>query len=158
MTSNDDFKLPRFHLAFPVHDLEQARLFYCEGLGCSVGRTSDRWIDFNFYGHQITAHLKPELCPDRKSLEASSLTEDPLSTNPVDGEAIPVRHFGVILSWEDWHQLADRLKLQAVPFVIQPHIRFQGEVGEQATLFICDPSGNALEFKSFQDESRLFTA
>jgi len=135
--------IPRFHLAFPVTDLAQTQLFYCTILGCAVGRTSDRWIDFDFYGHQITAHLKPELCTA-------------MVTNPVDGDAVPVRHFGLILDWEAWSQLADRLKHQALPFVISPHIRFVGEVGEQATLFIQDPSGNALEFKSFRDESHIF--
>ena len=133
--------IPRFHLAFPVADLAQTRSFYSSVLGCAVGRTSDRWIDFDFFGHQITAHLKPELC-------AGSLS-DPSATNPVDGDAVPVRHFGIILDWQAWHQLVDRLKDQAFPFVISPHIRFVGEVGEQATLFIQDPSGNALEFKSF---------
>ncbi|HEY9643191.1 MAG TPA: VOC family protein [Coleofasciculaceae cyanobacterium] len=136
--------IPRFHLAFPVTDLAQTRSFYCQVLGCTVGRTSDRWIDFNFYGHQITAHLASD----------SNLA----ATNPVDGEAVPVRHFGVILDWEEWHQLAERLKHQQLPFLIQPQLRFQGEVGEQATLFIQDPSGNALEFKSFQAESRIFAA
>ncbi|MBI4782454.1 MAG: VOC family protein [Oscillatoriophycideae cyanobacterium NC_groundwater_1537_Pr4_S-0.65um_50_18] len=143
--------ISRFHLAFPVADLAQTRSFYCSVLGCAVGRTSDRWIDFDFFGHQITAHLKPELC-------ASSLSDpsDPSATNPVDGDAVPVRHFGIILDWQTWHQLVDRLKDRALPFVISPHIRFVGEVGEQATLFIQDPSGNALEFKSFRDESRIF--
>ena len=135
--------IPRFHLAFPVIDLAQTRSFYCAVLGCAVGRTSDCWIDFDFYGHQITAHLKPELC---------TVTD----TNLVDGDAVPVRHFGIILEWETWHQLVDRLKDQV--FVIPPHIRFAGEVGEQATLFIQDPSGNALEFKSFRDQSSIFAA
>ncbi|MBD3881433.1 VOC family protein [Phormidium tenue FACHB-886] len=134
--------IPRFHLAFPVTNLEETRSFYCNQLGCTVGRTSDRWIDFDFYGHQITAHLQSDL--------------GSVSTNPVDGEAVPVRHFGVILDWQTWHQLADRLKSEQMDFVIQPYIRFQGEVGEQATLFIQDPSGNALEFKSFKDDSRIF--
>jgi uncharacterized protein len=140
--------IPRFHLAFPVADLTQTRLFYCSVLGCAVGRTSDRWIDFDFYGHQITAHLKPELCVRELGNSAT--------TNPVDGDAVPVRHFGIILDWETWHQLVDRLKDQSLPFVISPHVRFAGEVGEQATLFIQDPSGNALEFKSFRNESRIF--
>jgi extradiol dioxygenase family protein len=134
---------PRFHLAFPVADLEEARAFYAGLLGCSIGRTSDRWIDFNFYGHQITAHLKPDEC--HKAL-----------TNLVDKADVPVRHFGLILDWQDWHQLADRLKTSQVEFLIQPQIRFEGEVGEQATLFIQDPSGNALEFKSFQDQTQIF--
>jgi uncharacterized protein len=136
--------LPRFHLAFPVTDLAATRSFYC-GLGCTVGRSSDRWIDFNFYGHQLTAHLQSE-------------PSGTVSTNPVDGESIPIRHFGVILEWQVWQQLADRLKSQQTAFVIQPYIRFKGEIGEQATLFIQDPSGNALEFKSFKDESRIFAS
>lgn len=136
-------QMPRFHLAFPVANLEETRLFYCDVLGCTMGRTSDQWIDFNFYGHQITAHLKPQLC------EAAA-------TNSVDGDDVPVRHFGAILEWEQWRGLAERLKEQQTKFVINPHIRFEGEVGEQATLFIQDPSGNALEFKSFKQEEQIF--
>jgi hypothetical protein len=135
--------IPRFHLAFPVTDLEKTRQFYSQQLGCTVGRSSDRWIDFNFYGHQITAHLQPEL-------------DSSVTTNLVDGDRVPVRHFGVILPWEQWHDLAERLKARQTEFVIQPHIRFPGEVGEQATLFIQDPSGNALEFKAFQRETQIF--
>lgn len=135
--------IPRFHLAFPVTDLEETRQFYSQRLGCTVGRSSDRWIDFNFYGHQITAHLQPE-------------PNNFVTTNWVDGDQVPVRHFGVILPWEQWHDLAERLKAQQTEFVIQPHIRFSGEVGEQATLFIQDPSGNALEFKAFQREAQIF--
>jgi len=134
---------PRFHLAFPVADLPAARQFYTEVLGCRVGRESTSWIDFDFFGHQITAHLSPE---ETKLVAA----------NPVDGDQVPVRHFGVILEWEAWHQLAEQLKRFQVPFVIAPHIRFKGEVGEQATMFVRDPSGNALEFKSFKDMSRVF--
>jgi extradiol dioxygenase family protein len=133
---------PRFHLAFPVADLETVRRFYVEILGCNVGRESDRWIDFDFFGHQITAHLSP--------------AELPAAANPVDGDEVPVRHFGVILGWDAWQDLAGGLKARGVPFVIQPRIRFAGEVGEQATLFIRDPSGNHLEFKSFRDMGRLF--
>ncbi|MBI3798531.1 MAG: VOC family protein, partial [Deltaproteobacteria bacterium] len=132
-----------FHLAFPVSDLHLARQFYVEMLGCRVGRESTSWIDFDFFGHQITAHLSRE--------EARSV-----AANPVDGDHVPVRHFGVILEWESWHALAERLENANVPFVISPHIRFKGEVGEQATLFIRDPSGNALEFKSFKDLNRVF--
>jgi uncharacterized protein len=135
--------IPRFHLAFPVRDLAATRSFYCDVLGCAVGRTSDRWIDFDLHGHQITAHLEPALC-------------SAVSTNPVDGKAVPVRHFGIILEWQQWQQFADRLSSQQADFIIQPCIRFQGEVGEQATLFIRDPSGNALEFKSFKDDSQVF--
>jgi extradiol dioxygenase family protein len=136
---------PRFHLAFPVNDLESARRFYVDLLGCQVGRESASWIDFNFFGHQITAHLAPQ--------EARSVV-----ANPVDGDDVPVRHFGVILDWSDWHRLAAKLKQHGAAFIIQPHIRFQGKVGEQATMFIKDPSGNALEFKSFQDMSRVFAS
>lgn len=135
--------IPPFHLAFPVSNLGDTRDFYEELLGCSVGRTSERWIDFNFYGHQITAHLKPE--------EATAAR-----ANEVDGDQVPTRHFGVILPWNDWQSLADRLKGAGIDFIIEPRIRFQGEVGEQATMFFLDPSGNALEFKSFQDQNQIF--
>lgn len=131
-----------FHLAFPVTDLETTRQFYTKILGCSVGRQAERWIDFNFFGHQISAHLvdKSEQVP----------------ANPVDGESIPVRHFGLVLEWNVWHQLVENFKNIEVSYLIEPTIRFEGEVGEQATLFIMDPSGNALEFKSFKDSSQLF--
>jgi uncharacterized protein len=134
---------PRFHLAFPVQDLESTRHFYIDLLGCQVGRESTSWIDFNFFGHQITAHLSPQ--------EARQV-----AANPVDGDDVPVRHFGVILDWNEWHTLAEKLTQYGTAFVVEPHIRFKGEVGEQATMFIKDPSGNALEFKSFQDMSRVF--
>lgn len=135
-------KTPPFHLAFPVTDLEEARKFYAGLLGCPTGRESGRWIDFDFYGHQIVAHLAaPE------TAEAS---------NPVDGKQVPVRHFGVILEWHEWHRLADRLKAAGVHFLIEPGIRFQDQAGEQATLFFKDPSGNALEFKAFRDPARIF--
>ncbi|HQU15185.1 MAG: glyoxalase [Chromatiales bacterium 21-64-14] len=134
---------PRFHLAFPVTDLESSRRFYVEVLGCRVGRESNRWIDFDFYGHQITGHLAPE--------QAGAA-----STTPVDGHPVPVRHFGVILPWDDWHALSARLSGTGIAFLIPPHVRFRGQPGEQATLFITDPSGNGLEFKSFRDASRLF--
>lgn len=133
-----------FHLAFPVDDLEATRRFYVELLGCSVGRTSERWIDFDFFGHQITAHLSPG--------EASAAR-----TNPVDGDQVPVRHFGAILAWDDWHALADRLRGR-IDFLIEPHLRFRGEVGEQATMFFLDPSGNAIELKSFQDPGQIFAS
>ncbi len=132
-----------FHLAFPVKDLETTRQFYRELIGCKTGRESDRWIDFDFFGNQITAHLKPE------EVQA-------VSTNAVDGEAVPVRHFGAILEWQQWHDLAHRLKEKQINFVIEPYIRFKGQPGEQATMFFYDPSGNALEFKSFKDASRIF--
>ena len=135
--------LPPFHLAFPVHDLASAREFYGVLLGCPEGRSSDAWIDFNFYGHQIVAHLAPEECGHH-------------STSAVDGHAVPVRHFGAVLSMEAWQTAADRLRAAGVEFVIEPHIRFKGEVGEQATMFFLDPSGNALELKAFADMSSLF--
>lgn len=135
-------KLPPFHLAFPVQDLEEARCFYAGVLGCPTGRESDRWIDFDFFGHQIVAHL--------------AAPETVAATNPVDGEDVPVRHFGVILEWDQWHTLADKLKTVGVKFVIEPGIRFQGQVGEQATMFFKDPSGNALEFKAFHDSNGIF--
>lgn len=134
---------PLFHLAFPVADLSQTRTFYTELLGCKMGRSSPAWIDFNFFGHQVTAHLKPD------ELQAAK-------TNAVDGKAVPVRHFGVILNWEKWHELAEKMKAHGTDFIIDPHIRFQGEVGEQATMFFLDPSGNALEFKSFKDPEQIF--
>lgn len=137
--------MPRFHLAFPVADLKAAEDFYAGLLGCRVGRRSVDWIDFDFFGHQITAHLKPE-----ETIIAP--------TNAVDGDQVPVRHFGAILPWQDWTRLAERLRASGRDFLIEPHIRFAGQIGEQATLFIRDPSGNALEFKSFQDESRIFAA
>ena len=134
---------PPFHLAFPVHDLEAARRFYVEVLGCGVGREAERWIDFDFYGHQISAHLVDG-------------TPEDIARNPVDGDAVPARHFGAVLDWEGWHELAERLRARGTRFRIAPRVRFQGEVGEQATMFLDDPSGNALEFKAFKDPARLF--
>ncbi len=133
-----------FHLAMPVDNLEQARVFYVGVLGCEEGRSSEQWIDFNFFGHQFVAHLV-ETNSAQKSL-----------TNNVDGHQVPVPHFGVILEWKDWQQLAEKLKQQKIQFIIEPTIRFKGEVGEQATMFFKDPAGNALEFKSFQDFSQIF--
>ena len=132
-----------FHLAIPVKDIESTRIFYTETIGCSVGRVAERWIDFNFFGHQVSAHLKPEALED-------------IPTNHVDGEAVPVRHFGLVLEWDVWHQLVERLTKQPIKYLIKPTIRFEGEVGEQATFFITDPSGNAIEFKSFKDSNQLF--
>ena len=132
-----------FHLAFPVRDLAEARAFYGELLRCPEGRSSADWIDFDFQGHQIVAHLAPEECRQG-------------STNAVDGEQVPVRHFGAILPLADWERLAARLKAAGTRFIIEPQIRFKGLVGEQATMFFLDPSGNALEFKSFADPSQLF--
>ena len=132
-----------FHLAFPVHDLDAARCFYGGLLGCAEGRSSDRWIDFDLYGHQIVAHLDEGARPVA-------------SSNPVDGDDVPVPHFGVVLTMPDWQALADRLKAAGIRFGIAPHIRFKGQAGEQATMFFRDPSGNALEFKAFADDSMLF--
>ena len=132
-----------FHLAFPVADLEQARRFYGGLLGCAEGRSSPQWIDFNFYGHQIVAHLAPDECGHR-------------STSEVDGEDVPVRHFGAILPMAEWDRLAARLKAAGTRFVIEPQLRFKGQVGEQATMFFLDPSGNALEFKAFGDLAQVF--
>jgi extradiol dioxygenase family protein len=132
-----------FHLAFPVHSLAAARAFYGDLLGCPEGRSSPEWVDFNLHGHQIVAHLAPDECAMA-------------STNAVDGDNVPVRHFGLILSMGEWQALADKLRAAGTRFVIEPHIRFKGEVGEQATMFFLDPSGNALEFKAFADMSRVF--
>src|ERR1700712_1897079 len=140
---------PRFHLAFPVRDLTEARAFYGDLLGCPEGRSSDEWVDFDFFGHQIVAHLSAD-APSYKEENADK------AHNDVDGEQVPVRHFGVILSMAEWRKLADRLSQDKVPFVIAPDIRFEGQPGEQATFFIRDPSGNALEFKAFDDDSRIF--
>ena len=132
-----------FHLAFPVHDLQAARTFYGGLLGCAEGRSSDAWVDFDLYGHQIVAHLAPAECGHR-------------ATSAVDGDDVPVRHFGVVLGMAQWESMAQRLRAAGTRFVIEPHVRFKGEVGEQATMFFLDPSGNALEFKSFRDRSQLF--
>ena len=132
-----------FHLAFPVHDLDAARAFYGGVLGCAEGRSSDHWVDFDLFGHQIVAHLDP-------SARAVAVS------NAVDGHDVPVPHFGVVLTMVDWRALADRVTAAGVPFGIPPHIRFQGQVGEQATMFFTDPSGNALEFKAFADDAMLF--
>lgn len=135
--------LPRFHLAFPVDDLAAARAFYVGVLGCAEGRASDQWADFNFHGHQIVAHLAPG--------EAGRA-----ATNAVDGDDVPVRHFGLILPWADWEALAARLKAAGAVFIIAPHVRFAGRPGEQATMFLLDPAGNALEFKAFRREDEIF--
>ena len=134
---------PPFHLAFPVDDLAAARRFYGDLLGCPEGRSSDRWIDFDLRGHQIVAHLAPDAAPRRAS-------------NPVDGEDVPVPHFGLVLSMEEWKALAERLRAAKVDFVIEPTVRFEGQVGEQATMFLFDPAGNALEFKAMADPANLF--
>ena len=135
--------LPPFHLAFPVDDLAAARSFYGDLLRCPEGRSADDWIDFDFYGHQIVAHLAPKAVAKR-------------STNPVDGESVPVPHFGIVLPIEDWKALAERLVEAGADFVIPPTVRFEGQPGEQATMFLLDPSGNALEFKAMADPAKLF--
>lgn len=135
--------LSPFHLAFPVTSLVDARRFYGELLGCPEGRSSETWVDFDFHGHQIVAHLAPD---ELGNVEA----------HDVDGDDVPVRHFGLVLSMDEWHALADRLRAAGTRFVIEPHVRFQGQPGEQATMFLRDPCGNALEFKAFADRSALF--
>jgi len=135
--------VPLFHLAFPVRDIAEARRFYGDLLGCSEGRSSEAWVDFDFYGHQVVAHLAPEECGHT-------------ATSAVDDHQVPVRHFGAILPMDQWEALADKLKGAGVKFIIEPYVRFKGEVGEQATMFFQDPSGNAIEFKSFADMSQVF--
>src|SRR5687768_4153468 len=132
-----------FHLAFPVDDLAAAREFYAGVLGCEEGRSSECWIDFNLYGHQIVTHLAPDLAGVR-------------SANDVDADNVPIPHFGIVLPMDEWSELAEKLRTSGVEFVIEPKIRFAGEVGEQATMFFLDPSGNALEFKGFRDFSQVF--
>ena len=134
---------PRFHLAFPVDDLAAARHFYGDVLGCPEGRSADHWIDFDLYGHQVVAHLVAGAATAR-------------ATNPVDGDQVPVPHFGVLLAPADWDLLAARLIAAGVDFVIEPHTRFAGEPGEQSTMFVLDPAGNALEFKAFADDTMVF--
>ena len=136
-------EIPRFHLAFPVHDLEKARVFYVEILGCEVGRYSDKWIDFNLYGHQIVAHLSPQDCSKTKK-------------NEVDGDNVPAKHFGVILPWDKWDQLVKILKNKDVNWLIEPRVRFKDAHGEQGTFFITDPSGNNLEFKTVKNDEDIF--
>ncbi len=137
--------LSPFHLAIPVDDLAAAETFYGELMGCAQGRRSDAWIDFDFFGHQLVTHLAPEECRAAQ-------------TNDVDGENVPVRHFGVVLSPDVWRALADRLTAAGADFIIEPAIRFKGEPGEQGTFFLLDPAGNALEFKCFKDMKQLFAA
>ena len=132
-----------FHLAFPVKNISSTKKFYRDVLGCKIGREDKKWVDFNFFGHQLSAHLRPDELKNTQK-------------NAVDGKSVPVRHFGAILDWEDWHTLSAKLKKINTEFVIEPYIRFKGEVGEQATMFFLDPSGNALEFKSFKDPSQVF--
>jgi extradiol dioxygenase family protein len=137
-----DSPIPRFHLAMPVDDLAAARRFYGEVLGLAQGRSAETWVDWNLYGHQVVTHLAPERS---RSIH-----------NPVDGHDVPVPHFGVILTVADFQSLADRLRAAAAEFVIEPYVRFEGEVGEQWTMFLLDPAGNALEFKAFADDAQVF--
>ena len=132
-----------FHLAFPINDINETKSFYKKILGCKIGREDLKWVDFDFFGHQLSAHVKPDELKNTKK-------------NAVDGKDVPVRHFGVILEWEAWHSLSEKLKENNISFIIEPYIRFEGEIGEQATMFFLDPSGNALEFKSFKDPEQIF--
>jgi len=138
------YPIAPFHIAIPVHNLEECRTFYSEVLGCPKGRSSDHWTDYNLFGHQLVIHYKPK-----------SESED-LHTNPVDGKDVPVPHYGVVLPWEAFETFAEDLKSKNVVFVIEPYVRFKGETGEQATMFFLDPAGNALEFKAFKDIGQLF--
>lgn len=137
--------LSPFHLAIPVWDLPAARHFYGEVFGLPEGRSDTHWVDFNFYGHQLVIHEHPR-----------TASQEHAHTNAVDGHAVPVPHFGIVLEWKQWEELAERLKARGTRFVIEPYIRFKGQVGEQATMFFYDPCGNALEFKSFRDMGQLF--
>lgn len=135
--------IPPFHLAIPVHNLSKCREFYSNVLKCPEGRSDEKWVDFNLYGHQLVIHETGEL-------------QDRQDENAVDGHAVPVPHFGVLLDWHDWEELAERLRQLNIEFIIKPYIRFKGLVGEQATMFFYDPSGNALEFKAFRDPAQIF--
>ena len=135
--------LSPFHIAIPVHNLEECRIFYKDILNCEEGRSSDHWVDFNFFGHQLVIHYKEKSAED-------------LHTNPVDGKQVPVPHYGVVLPWSVFHDFAENLKVKGVQFIIEPYVRFEGLVGEQTTMFFMDPAGNALEFKAFKDMDQLF--
>lgn len=135
---------PPFHLAIPVHDIAVARAFYGRLLGCPEGRSASTWVDFDLAGHQVVAHLDPNMQPPDHH------------HNEVDGHGVPVPHFGLVLEWQAWHELAERLRAAGTRFVIEPNVRFSGKPGEQATMFLLDPSGNALEFKAFRDPAMLF--
>ena len=137
--------LSPFHLAIPVHDLPAARAFYGEVFGLEEGRSSEQWVDFDFFGHQLVIHEHPKMPYQEQA-----------NTNAVDGHDVPVPHFGVVLGWEEWERLAERLRERGTEFVIEPYVRFKGQVGEQATMFLLAPCGNALEFKAFKDMSQLF--
>lgn len=136
-----------FHIAFAVDNLEAARHFYGQVLGCPEGRSAEQWIDFDLFGHQIVAHCKPDAAPRNRAGSDS---------NPVDGHDVPVPHFGVVLSPDQWRQLAERVRTAGIPFIIEPYTRFEGQVGEQSTMFFLDPAGNALEFKAFADLGQMF--
>ncbi len=136
-------KITPFHIAIPVHNLDECRTFYREILECEEGRSSDHWVDFNLFGHQLVIHYKPK-------------AEADLHTNPVDGKNVPVPHYGVVLPWDTFQSFSSQLQQKGVEFIIEPYIRFAGEVGEQATMFFLDPAGNALEFKAFKDMGQLF--
>lgn len=140
---NSERTLPPFHLAIPVHDLTRAREFYGDLLGCTEGRSSPDWVDFNFFGHQVVVHAVAD--------QVSTMDK-----TPVDGHCVPARHFGVVLSMDNWREFAERLEGERVEFLIKPHIRFKGLAGEQATMFFCDPSGNAIELKAFASLDSLF--
>ena len=135
--------LSPFHIAIPVHNLDECRTFYREILNCEEGRSSDHWVDFNFFGHQLVIHYKPK-------------SEEALHTNPVDGKSVPVPHYGVVLPWDIFHDFAKDLTSKGIQFIIEPYIRFKGLIGEQVTMFFLDPAGNALEFKAFKDLGQLF--
>lgn len=139
----NQMKAKVFHLAAPIKDIETTRAFYGGLLGCPQGREDERWIDYDFFGHQVSFHLAD-----------TDQSNEP--TNSVDGKEVPVRHFGAVLDWDDWHTLSQTLQNAGIDFIIEPYIRFKGETGEQATMFFLDPSGNALEFKSFKDASQIF--
>ena len=134
--------LSPFHLAIPVHNLEECRIFYRDVLDCEEGRSSNKWVDFNFFGHQLVIHYKP--------------AQEESHTNPVDGKNVPVPHFGIILPWDSFNEFVTKVKAKDIQFIIEPYIRFEGEIGEQATMFFNDPAGNALEFKAFKDIDQLF--
>jgi hypothetical protein len=138
-----DSSLSPFHIAIPVHNLDECRTFYRDVLNCEEGRSSNHWVDFNFFGHQLVIHYKPK-------------SEDVLHTNPVDGKSVPVPHYGVVLPWETFQTFVYDLTSKGIQFIIEPYIRFEGQVGEQATMFFYDPAGNALEFKAFKDLTQLF--
>ena len=132
-----------FHIAIPVHNLDECRKFYRDVLQCEEGRSSDHWVDFNLFGHQLVIHYKPK-------------TDEEIHSNPVDGKSVPVPHYGVVLPWNDFQELSKELKSKNIQFIIEPYVRFEGQTGEQATMFFSDPAGNALEFKAFKDINQLF--